>query len=278
MWQSALASSISTSREWLRAVLQSIRASWWAVTKQTYGRIGTAGYATVWVSYPIFQLSVAGLIYRGARADLLAYAVVGVAASTFVFNAQYYIGQILDEEREAGTLAGLFLAPCPRLSWLTGFALGGLTDTVVAASLAVVFGALAFGVRFHPNYPALALSALLFLASLWGLGFVFSAIGLVIKKSNDLSNLLSPFLTLLGGIFYPISLLPIWLQIPAHALPIGYGVQAMASASLHGAGIEALAPQLIPLTVFAVVLPWLGIQTFAWLERGVRERGELDLY
>ena len=142
----------------------------------------------------------------------------------------------------------------------------------------MLFGTLAFGVRFHPNYPALLLTFVLFLASLWGLGFVFSALGLILKRSNDLANLLSPFATLLGGVYYPVVLLPLWLQIPARCLPLGYGMQALAAASLHGASIPSLAPQLLPLAGFAVALPLAGVWTFGWLERKIRDRGELELY
>ncbi|GAC1325303.1 MAG: hypothetical protein NVSMB22_15040 [Chloroflexota bacterium] len=277
MLQSAPAGSTSISNR-LRPVLQSITSSWWAMTKQRFGHLGVLGYVLIWIAFPVFSLATVGLIYGGARPELLRYAVIGVAGSTFIFNAQYFIGQLLDEQRVEGTLQGLFLAPCPRLGWLTGFALSGLLDTVLAAMTTVGFGMLAFGVRFDPDVPALLLAFVLFLLSLWGMGFVFSAIGLVIKKSNDLSNLLLPFFTLLGGVYYPVALLPLWLRVPARCLPFGYGMQAMADASLHHTGIVALAPQLIPLAGFAIGLPFLGIQTFAWLERGVRERGELELY
>lgn len=276
MSQSVPASSISTNP--LRISMQAITASAWAAALERFKSAGVAGYAAIWVAMPLFQLAMTGLVYQGVRTALLHYAVVGIAANTFVFNTQYYIGQILDEKRANGTLVGLFLAPCPRLCWLTGFAIVGMIETVLAAGATLLFGHLAFGVGFDPNYPALALAFLLFVASLWGMGFLFSAIGLVIKKSNDLSNLLSPFLTLLGGVYYPIALLPLALRVPAHLLPIGYGIQAIAGAALKHHTIAQLAPQLIPLAVFAAILPVIGVLAFSWVERGVRVRGELDLY
>ncbi len=258
--------------------VQAITASCRARALERLQSTGLAGYLAIWIAMPLFSLAMIGLVYRGVRPDLLSYSVVGIAAGTFVFNTLYYIGEILDGERVNGTLAGLFLAPCPRLCWLTGFAAVGLGETCLAAGATLIFGHLVFGVSFDPDYPALALSFLLFLSSLWGMGFVFSAIGLVIKKSNDLSNLVSPFLTLLGGTLYPVALLPLWLRIPARLLPIGYGIQAMAAALLHHQGIAALAPQILPLAGFAAALPVVGALAFRWIERGVRIRGELDLY
>jgi ABC-2 type transport system permease protein len=133
-------------------------------------------------------------------------------------------------------------------------------------------------VRYDPDVPALALALGLFLAALWGLGFVFSAVGLLIKKANQLSNLIYPFTILLGGVFYPVALLPDWLRYPARALPLGYGMQALADATLYHKGIPDLVPQLLPLAGFAPVLPFAGACAFRLLDRLIRERGELELY
>lgn len=274
MLQSERASSISISRMAAQAAV----ASWRARMSEQLARLGSGGYIIMWLGMPIFSLAVAGLIYRGHRPDLVGYAVVGIAASTFIFNSLYYVGQILDEERIGGTLVGLFLSPSPRIGWLTGFAAAGLAETSIAGIATVVFGGLAFGVKFHPDYLALAISFILFLASLWGLGFVFSALGLILKRSNDVANLVSSIILLLGGIYYPIALLPAWLRYPAEALPLGYGIQALAGASLHHAGLAQLAPQLVPLAIFAVALPVAGILAFGWIDVLVRRRGELDLY
>jgi ABC-2 type transport system permease protein len=110
------------------------------------------------------------------------------------------------------------------------------------------------------------------------MGLVFSALGLILKRSNDLANLISPFTFLLGGVYYPVALLPDWLRYPARALPLGYGMQAMASAALAHASIAQVASQLIPLAGFAVALPCLGMLAFRSVERLVRQRGELELY
>lgn len=274
MSPSAPVSSISTSRLALTAARASLRAK----LREHLVTNGAGGYVLVWVAYPFFTLATAGLVYRGHNPALLRYAVVGIACSAFLTNALFYVGQILDEERMQGTLINLFLAPCPRAGWLTGFACGGLLETMMSAGATLSLGMIAFGVRFHPDLPALLLSFLLFLLSLWGMGLVFSALGLVLKRSNDLANLVSSFLLLLGGIYYPVTALPAPLRYPAEALPLGYGIEALTRSSLYGAGIPNLLPQLVPLAGFALVLPLFGALAFRWIERKVRRRGELELY
>ncbi len=258
--------------------LRAAAASWHAMSAERLRASGLAGYLAIWLLRPIFELGIAALIYGGARPALLRYAVVALAANAFVFNTIFYAGEILDRQRINGTLTGLFLAPCARYSWLGGFMLAGVAETALIAAVALLFGHLVLRVSFAPDWPALVLSALLFLAALWGLSMVFSAIGLLIKRSNGLSNLIFPFAMLLGGVYYPVALLPDPLRLAARALPLGYGMQALASAALSHAGIRDLAANLVPLAGFALALPLIGILSFRRLERLAREQGELELY
>jgi ABC-2 type transport system permease protein len=259
--------------------VRAVAASWRAKTVERFYTAGLGGYLLIWMVRPFFELGFVALIYGGGgRPDLIRYASVAIAAQSLVFTAIFYVGEILDRERENGTLVALFLAPCARASWLSGFALVGLAETVLMAAAALLFGRVALGVRLDPNLPAVLVTLALFVAALWGLGLVFSAIGLLLKKANAFSNVVFPFALLLGGVYYPVALLPDWLRYPARALPLGYGMQALADASLTHAGVAALAPQLVPLAGFALVLPAVGVLAFRRIERLVRERGELDLY
>jgi ABC-2 type transport system permease protein len=282
---SARANSISSSTvdrdrptrlDVLRHELASVIASWRAATGEWLYHMGRGGLFQMMI-IPITQISIFALIY-GRSSDLLGYLVVAQAAGAFIMTMIYYNGEILDREREKGTLVSLFLAPCSRAAWLSGFTLAGLIQTFTMLTTSLLFGWLAFGVTLDPNLPALAVSLLLFLAALWGLGLVFAGIGLILKRANAFSNLIWPFIVLLGGVYFPVSELPTGMRQLARGLPFGYGIQAIADASLHHASLSQLQSDLIPLAGFAIALPLAGILAFAWLERLVRIRGELDLY
>lgn len=257
----------------LRAVGASVRAK--LVERLAFSGLG--GYLLIWFIRPMFEIAIAGLIYP-SRPELLGYAVVGISANMLLFNAIYYSGEILDGERVAGTLPGLFLAPTSRFAWLTGFQLVGLIETVPIVAASLLFGHLAYDVPFDPNVYTILITLGLFLPALWGLSMILGAIGLLIKKANQLSNLVYPFFLLLGGVMYPVALLPDWLRLPAQALPMGYAFDALARGLLEGAGPAQVLSRLIPLAGFAIILPPIGILAMRWIERLVRHRGELDLY
>jgi ABC-2 type transport system permease protein len=260
-----------------RAELAAAWASWRAMTSERLYLMGLSGGLATLLVMPLFQVGTLAVIY-GIHSDLFSYAIVAMAGNAFVMNTLFWVGEILDRERVKGTLVALFMTPCSRYAWLGGFTAAGLAETLVVATFTIVIGRVGFGVHFNPNVPALLVITPLFLASLWGMGLVFSGIGLLLKKSNQLANLVYNFMMLLGGAYYPVAQMPDWLRYPARVLPLGYGLQALADAALHHASWRTLAPNLLPLAGFAVAMPLLGALAFRWLEHLVRVRGELDVY
>lgn len=271
MLRSAVGNSILTE-------INAIYAAWVAMTKERIDEFARQGRLVIWGIRPLFDLSIAALIYAGGRKDLVPYIVVAMSANALVWNTIFWVGEILDRERLKGTLLSLFLAPCSRLSWLIGFAGSGVVETTVGALTVAGGGMLLFGVRFHPDYVTLIVVLLLFISSLLGIGLIMSGLGLITKHSNELSNLVFPFLTLLGGVYYPVSKLPWILHDVARGLPLGYGFQALSDATLHGASLYDVRASLLPLLGFAIALPLIGAVVFRSLERAARRGGELELY
>lgn len=233
-------------------------------------------YALIWLSYPIFNLFMVALIYRH-DSGLRDYAIIGGAGMAMLFTMQFNGAEILDGERQRGTLGNLFLAPAPRYAWLGGFQLFAVVESLICATITLVGGILAFGLHVDVNVPALLLAIVLFILCLWGFSMITGAIGVAIRDANQLSNLIFTPLMLVAGTMYPISLLPDWLRIPARCLPFGYAMQALADATSRDASVSQLCHQLLPLAGFAAVLPVLGVYAFGRVVRLTRDRGTLDL-
>lgn len=270
MSRNVAASSISTE-------LQAATAAWKTMFKERFYLYGRS-YALDWMLRPVFDIAIAALIYASGREELIPYVVVALAANSFLFSAVYWVGEILDRERLRGTLVALFLAPCSRLSWMAGYAGAAIGETVIRTAIMLLAGYVLFDVTLDPNIVTLAIVFPLYLLSLTGIALVLSGIGLLIKRSNALSNLVSPVLILLGGIYFPVAELPDMLRYLARALPIGYGMEAITAASLEQASLADVSSSLLPLAFFAVVSPVIGYLAFNYLEHMVRRRGEVDLY
>jgi ABC-2 type transport system permease protein len=230
----------------------------------------------VWLSFPLFNLLLVALIYRADPA-LRNYAVIAGAGMALLFGMQFNAAEILDRERQLGTLGNLFVAPAPRYSWLAGFQLFAITESLVTATVSVMVGKAIFGLPLHVAPATLLVSLALFISSMWGFSMLVGAVGVVVRNANQLSNLVFPILQLVAGTMYPISLMPGWIEVPARCLPFGYGIQALVDSVTKGASLSDVADQLVPLAGFAVMLPLLGIVAFRAVERRTRRSGALEL-
>lgn len=260
-------------------VLATLRVVTAAAQASAATRIRTSGvlfYLMVWVSFPLFNLFMVALIYR-ADPSLRNYAIIGGAGMAFLFSMQFNAAEILDGQRSRGTLGNLFLAPAPRYSWLGGFQLVAVCESLFTATISVALGKAAFGLPLHVDPLALVVSVVLLIAALWGFSMVIGAFGLAIRNANQLSNLIFPLVQVVAGTMYPIAIMPGWVRIPARCLPFGYGIAAIADSLTKGSNLGDLSGELLPLLGFAIALPLLGIAAFRTLERRTRERGALEL-
>lgn len=248
----------------------------WTVARSRIQGMGPIPYVMTWICFPLFQLLLLTLIYRENQ-ELLDYAVIAGSGTTLLIAMTFNAGEILDRERELGTLGNLFLAPCPRFVWLAGFQVFAFLEAMVTASISVGLAIVLFDVEISINVPALMVTLVLMVSCLWGVSMILGSIGVLVRGANLISNFVFPFLGLLSGMMYPIARMPDWVRIPARALPFGYGIQAMVDAMTANAAVGELWDDLIPLAGFALVLPVLGALSFGYVERAVRRLGYLEL-
>jgi ABC-2 type transport system permease protein len=253
-----------------------VLASAYAAGRTKIQTANPVAYVLVWMTLPIFTLLIVGLIYRHDRA-LRDYAIVGGACLALLFGMLFSAGEILDDERQRGTLGNLFLAPCTRYAWLGGFQLFAVAESLTTAALTFTTGAIAFGLTVDVAPLSLLVTLALFICCMWGVSMMVGAIGVAIRNANQLSNLLFVPILMVGGTMYPIALMPEWLRVPARFLPFGYGIQALVDATTTGASVIDLWRELVPLAGFAAVLPLLGVAAFREVERLTRRRGALEL-
>jgi ABC-2 type transport system permease protein len=75
-----------------------------------------------------------------------------------------------------------------------------------------------------------------------------------------------------------VAILPAWLQIFAYLLPITYALRAMRGALLAGATWSVLAPDLLALCLFCLVLLPLSLWVFRFAVDRARAEGTLAHY
>jgi len=238
--------------------------------------MGIPFYVLVFMGFPVFELLLIALIYRDNEA-LQDYAVIAGAGTALIFAMLFVGGEVMECERQRGTLGNLFVSPAPRFAWLLAFQLSSTLEALLFAMLTLALGIAIFGTSLSINVPSLLVTLLLFMPCLWGISMALSALGTVIRNANQLSNLLFPIITPLAGTMFPVSAMPDWLRIPARCLPFGYGMQALVDAMTRNASLMEIRDDLLPLAGFAIVLPILGALAFRRLDAYARIQGHLEM-
>jgi ABC-2 type transport system permease protein len=80
---------------------------------------------------------------------------------------------------------------------------------------------------------------------------------------------------MVGGMMYPVSVLPGPLRFLARLIPVTYSLEGMRAALLAGAGWRELWPSIAALLLFAAILIPLSFLVFAWALRRTKITGTL---
>jgi ABC-2 type transport system permease protein len=180
-------------------------------------------------------------------------------------------------ERWEGTIEYTFMAPIRRVTHLFGiclFAIGyGLARTFVVLLVAAAMFNLDFS---HADIPAALAVLAASTVPLIGLSILTSVLPLLSpQKGEQMSVALQGFLLLVSGVYYPLSVLPLPMQIAGAASPLTYALEGIRSSLLDGAGFQAQLPTIgILLAMGAVMIP-ASLWVFSWAENRAKRLGLL---
>jgi ABC-2 type transport system permease protein len=212
--------------------------------------------------------------YSGT-ADYVSFILVGTALSQFVFAVFWGMGYSLKSDMDAGVLEANWLAPMPRQIMLVGRTLTSLFTTTVTTAIMFLLAVLLFGFHASGSLLAAVLTTLPMLVGLYGFGFAFAALVLIMREANTMVDVSNYVVTLLAGAQFPVQALPRWLLPASLILPLTYGFDAVRRLMLGTPSLLPLAWEITLLLLFMLLMIVLGWGAFAALERRVRGLGTL---
>ena len=179
----------------------------------------------------------------------------------------------------SGTLEAMLSTPVPLSGLLFGSVIWSyLTTTIQVLGLLLIGLWAAPGGAPESNFVAaaliLGLTALVFAA----IGVLAASFILVIKRGDPVSWLFNAVSVLLGGVYFPVAVLPEWLQRVARVLPITYGLEGLRRALILGEGVMAIRAELLALLIFAVTLVPFSFMAFRYAVWRARLDGSLTHY
>lgn len=153
-----------------------------------------------------------------------------------VWRANYEISVNLLEETWSGNVSNLFSSPLTIAEWIVGVLMVGGMKVIIS----LVVGFTASWILYSLNLLTVGALLVPFLASLilfgWALGFFASALILRYGRTIQTVAWMSGFIFApLSAVYYPVSVLPVWLQPVCHMIPTTYVFEGMRQVLRTGA-------------------------------------------
>ncbi len=210
--------------------------------------------------------------------EYFGFLIVGIITYTFVQTAVGELHGVLSTEIGTGSFEALVATPTRLPTLLTGMVGQGLTMTTIRAVFLLAV-AWAFGahVIWANAIAALGVLVLVVLAYL-PLGVFAAALVLAFRTTGPFPTAILTLSALMGGVYYPTSVIPSWLERVSVFVPLTYGLRPLRRALLEGAPLAASARDLGILIVFIVVLSTASLIAFAGALRYAKRAGTLAQY
>jgi ABC-2 type transport system permease protein len=180
-------------------------------------------------------------------------------------------------ERWEGTIEYTFMAPLPRAVHLLGMGAFAVLYGVLRTALLFAVVALFFGLGF-PGADFGAALLLLGVASVSfvGVGMITAVLPLISpEKGAQLGFIAQGLLLVVSGVYYPVEVMPGWMQAIATVSPATYALHGIRASVLDGAGAGAVWGDLWPLLVLGAVAIPAGLVVFRAGERYAKRHGKL---
>jgi len=180
-------------------------------------------------------------------------------------------------ERWEGTIEYTFMAPLPRAVHLLGMGAFAVLYGVLRTALLFAVVALFFGLGF-PGADFGAALLLLGVASVSfvGVGMITAVLPLISpEKGAQLGFIAQGLLLVVSGVYYPVEVMPGWMQAIATVSPATYALHGIRASVLDGAGLGAVWTDLCPLLALGAVAIPAGLLVFRAGESYAKRHGKL---
>ncbi len=179
-----------------------------------------------------------------------------VSASTVAMSSVFIIDEVAGYtlyNRWNGTLPYLILVPMPLSKRLLSASIPSvLLSPAISVISALPVAVYIEGLRGFMLVTSLYASIILGMLPLAGLSVIVAGLVLTTKEESNVASSLAPFMLLVSGVFYPVTILPKILQEVSVVVPVRYVVDiAKSLASTTAAGQLYVAIYALTLMAFA---------------------------
>lgn len=211
--------------------------------------------------------------------DYFSFVLIGIALTDYFTISTNTFSNEIRTSQIVGTLESLLVTPTSIITILLSSYIYKLFSTSFRIILYISIGYFIFNMHLQSiNIFLLFIIFMLTLLPFLGLGLISASFIIVFKKGNPIGGLMTMSSGLLGGVIYPVTVLPEWLKPLSAILPITHGLEAIRQVLLNSAGYTVIRHQLLILLILTVFSLATGIVSIYYALRIAKREGSLLHY
>lgn len=239
----------------------------------------------IWFNIFVYYF-ISKLVDPALSKDLLPYGggyflfvIVGTAFSGYLGVGLDSFSTSIREAQLMGTLEAVLVTRTRFTTVLVYQALWNFLFASLHVIAYVGFALLFLNVRLeNANWGAALVILVLTILVFSAIGIISGSFVLMFKRGTPVNWAINNVSRFMGGVFYPVSVLPLWCQKLSILLPITHSLEGIRLALIRGRSLGDLREQVLALVVFAVLLCPLSILFFNAAFNKARRDGTLCQY
>jgi ABC-2 type transport system permease protein len=192
------------------------------------------------------------------------FLVPGLIGFSILISPMFSLVNISSEYKRVKLFKQLSLTPLSKFEWLASKVLFYIFLSAASFLLMVAIGVVAFGIHIVLTLwliPFLILGPMFFAS----LGMLVGTISRNTETASVVGNIISFPMMFLSGTFFPISIMPTYLQYVSHALPLFYIIDGLTGIMIYS-NFAQTTMDLIVVTVMTIVVFAAAARVFKWRE------------
>lgn len=211
--------------------------------------------------------------------NYFSFVLIGIAFYSYLGVSMRSLSESIREGQMLGTLESLLVTQTEIPTIILSSSLYSFIWASFRVAVYLMLGAFVFDVDMgNANLIGALLILILTIISFSSFGIMSASIIMIMKRGDPISWIFTGISGLLGGLYYPISVLPDWLRNISYLLPVTYSLEGMRLALLKGYTLSELMPNIVALVIFSIIMLPLGILIFGYAVKRAKIDGTLTQY
>lgn len=240
----------------------------------------------VWLVYTVansLAVSYIGLGFEqmgGGNIDgkyFVLYLAIGTIVWRYLSVIFYWVTDVVGLERWEGTIEYTLMAPITRFFHMMGQTAFAIVYSFIHTGVVLLATMLMFDISLvQANLFGFVVVLVAGSLSFVGISIIGSVLPLLFpERGSQMTHLIIAGLLLVSGVYYPVDVLPDWLQFFAKFSPATYIIDGARDAILNGAPTLSLWQYIWPTLIMGVISIPVGLRIFHWAENYAKRTGKL---